>query len=245
VKVIGAGIGRTGTMSLKVALERLGLGPCFHGRHVLDHRDRLPLWLAAASGEPVDVAGLFDGYQSTMDWPGAAFWRELVAAFPTAKVILTVRDPDGWYDSVARTIYPMFGSRTDARAARARAVVPGLDVMTDFTRRLIWDGPFFEGRFEDREHAISVFEAHNAAVRDEVPAEQLLVCEADVGWRTLCDFLDVPVPDEAYPHLNDPAGFWGRVEARMAEARTEAAAGTAAGAAAGAAAGTDAPAGGR
>jgi Sulfotransferase domain len=224
VKVIGAGIGRTGTMSLKVALERLGLGPCFHGRHVLDHRDRLPLWMAAASGGAVDVAGLFAGYQSTMDWPGAAFWRELVAAFPEAKVILTERDPDSWYESVARTIYPMFGSRTDPRAARARAAVPGLDVMTDFTRLLIWDGPFFGGRFEDRDHAIAVFEAHNAAVRAEVPAERLLVCEAGVGWPTLCGFLDLPVPDEPYPHLNDPDGFWGRVEARMAEAAAEASA---------------------
>ena len=151
MKVIGAGIGRTGTMSLKAALEQLGFGPCFHGRHVLDHRDRLPLWLAASSGEPVDWPLLFEGYQSTMDWPGAAFWRQLIATWPDAKVILTERDPDRWYDSVARTIYPMFGSHTDPRAAEARAVVPGLDVMTDFTRRLIWDGPFFNGRFEDRD----------------------------------------------------------------------------------------------
>ena len=221
--VIGAGVGRTGTMSLKAALERLGFGPCFHGRHVLDHRDRLPQWMAAASGEPVDWAALFAGYAATMDWPGAAFWREPTATFPEAKVILTERDPDGWYDSVARTIYPMFGSRTDPLAARARATVPGLDMMTDFTRRLIWDGPFFGGRFEDREHAIAVFEAHNAAVRREVPADRLLVCGADVGWPALCRFLGVPVPDEPDPHLNDPDGFWGRVEARMAEARAAAA----------------------
>jgi hypothetical protein len=96
--------------------------------------------------------------------------------------------------------------------------------MTAFTRRLIWDGPFFGGRFEDRDHAIAVFEAHNAAVRREIPAERLLVCRADVGWQTLCDFLGVPVPDETYPHLNDPAGFWGRVETRMAEAQAAAAA---------------------
>jgi hypothetical protein len=218
MKVIGAGIGRTGTLSLKAALERLGLGPCFHGRHVLDHRDRLPLWLAAASGEPVDWSLLFEGYQSTMDWPGAAFWRELVATWPDAKVILTERDPASWYDSVARTIYPMFGSRSDPRAEAARATVPGLDVMTDFTRRLIWDGPFFKGRFEDRDFAIGVFEGHNAAVRCEVPGDRLLVCGPDVGWSTLCAFLGVAVPDEPYPHLNEPDGFWGRVSARMAEA---------------------------
>lgn len=219
MKVIGVGVGRTGTMSLKVALERLGFGPCFHGRHVLDHPDRLPVWLAAASGEKVDWARLFAGYQSTMDWPGAAFWRDLVEAFPLAKVILTVRDPQSWYDSVARTIYPLFGSRTDARADTIRAAIPGLDVMTDFTRRVIWDGPFFGGRFEDRDHAVAVYNAHNEAVRREVAPERLLVCGASVGWPTLCDFLDVEPPDEPYPHLNDPAGFWGRVDARMAEAR--------------------------
>jgi hypothetical protein len=219
VKIIGAGIGRTGTMSLKTALERLGFGPCFHGRHVLDHRDRLPQWMAAADGQPVDWAALFAGYRSTMDWPGAAFWRELIATFPDARVILTERDPDSWYDSVARTIYPMFGSPDDPRAERARALVPGLDVMTEFTRRLIWDGPVFGGRFPDRAHAIAVFEEHNAAVRREVPPERLLVCGADVGWARLCGFLGVPEPDEPYPHLNDPAGFWGRVEARIAESQ--------------------------
>jgi Sulfotransferase domain len=226
VKVIGAGVGRTGTMSLKAALERLGFGPCFHGRHVLDHPERLPQWLAAAAGEAVDLTVLFAGYQSTMDWPGAALWRQLVRTFPHAKVILTIRDAATWYDSVARTIYPMFGSRSDPRAQRARDVVPGLDEMTAFTRRLIWDGPFFGGRFEDRDHAIAVYEAHNAAVRREVPTDRLLVCTPAVGWPTVCDFLGVAVPDEPYPHLNDPAGFWGRVEARMAEAR--AAAGSAA-----------------
>jgi hypothetical protein len=218
MKVIGAGIGRTGTLSLKAALEQLGFGPCFHGRHVLDHRDRLLMWLAASSGEPVDWRLMFDGYQSTMDWPGAAFWRELMATWPDAKVILTERDPDRWYDSVASTIYPMFGSDSDPRAAAARAVVPGLDVMTDFTRRLIWDGPFFNGRFEDRGYAIGVYLGHNSAVRRTVPAERLLVCGPHVGWPVLCEFLDVPVPDEPYPHLNDPAGFWGRVQARMSEA---------------------------
>ncbi|MBO2453685.1 sulfotransferase family protein [Actinomadura barringtoniae] len=219
MKVIGVGIGRTGTLSLKAAVERLGFGPCFHGRHVLDHRERLPLWMAAASGEKVDLRGLFAGYESTMDWPGASFWRELVEAYPDAKVILTERDPDSWYDSVARTIYPMFGSRSDPRAEEARQVVPGLDIMTEFTRRLIWDGAFFGGRFEDRDHAIAVFMAHNEAVRREVPAERLLICEAAVGWDVLCDFLDVPVPDEPYPHLNDPDRFWGRVQARMAESQ--------------------------
>ncbi|GII62333.1 sulfotransferase family protein [Sphaerisporangium krabiense] len=218
MKVIGVGVGRTGTLSLKAALETLGLGPCFHGRHVLDHPDRLALWEAAARGDAVDWSAVFAGYESSVDWPGAAFWRELTAAFPAAKIILTVREPDGWYDSVARTIYPMFGTSSDPRAREALRVVPGMEVFTRFHRRMIWDG-FFGGGFADRERAIAVYEEHNAAVRAEVPAERLLVCEPGSGWAPLCAFLGVPVPDQEYPHLNDPGRFWGRVEARMAESR--------------------------
>jgi hypothetical protein len=217
MKIIGAGVGRTGTLSLKAALERLGHGPCFHGRHVLDHPGRLDLWRAAASGRPVSWAAVFDGYAATVDWPGAAFWRELTAAFPSAKVILTVRDEESWYESVSSTIYRMFGDGpADSRVTEARRIVPGLDVFTAFHRQMIWDG-FFDGRFADRDHAMSVYREHNAAVRREVPGDRLLVIEPGAGWEPLCAFLGEKVPDEPYPHLNDPDRFWARVAARMAE----------------------------
>ena len=223
MRVIGVGVGRTGTLSLKAALEQLGLGPCFHGRHVLDHPDRLPMWEAAAAGEPVDWSALFAGYVSSVDWPGAAFWRELIEAFPAAKVILTVRGEDGWYDSVHNTIYRMFGyGPEDERVAEARRVVPGLDVFTAFHRRMIWDG-FFGGRFADRRHAILAYRRHNAAVISGVPADRLLVISPGAGWEPLCRFLGTPVPDEPYPHLNDPARFWARVRARVSETRRPAA----------------------
>jgi Sulfotransferase domain len=219
MKVIGVGVGRTGTLSLKAALDRLGFGPCFHGRHVLDHPDRLPLWRAAAAGEPVDWTAVFAGYTSTVDWPGAAFWRRLIKAFPTAKVILTVRDADGWYASVQNTIFRMFGDGpADARVTEARRIVPGLDVFTAFHRQMIWDG-FFAGRFADREYAIRVYNEHNLAVRREVPAERLLVISPGAGWKPLCAFLDVPIPGEPYPHLNDPDKFWSRVAARVSESQ--------------------------
>ncbi len=223
MKVIGVGVGRTGTLSLKSALETLGFGPCFHGRHVLDHRDRLSLWQAAARGERVDWAKVFDGYQSTVDWPGAAFWRELAAAFPQAKLVLTVRDPDAWYESVRGTIYQMFGvgdGEGDERVEQARRTVPGLDTFTAFHREMIWDG-FFGGRFADRDHAIEAYEKHNAAVFNEAPSERLLVISPGAGWRPLCEFLGAPEPDEPYPHLNDPARFWARVQARVAESRSD------------------------
>jgi hypothetical protein len=217
VQVIGVGVGRTGTLSLKAALERLGFGPCFHGRHVLDHPDRLPLWQAAAAGEPVDWPAVFAGYTSTVDWPGAAFWRPLARAFPAAKLILTVREAQGWYDSVHNTIYRMFGGGpANPTVARARGLVPGLDVFTEFHRQMIWDG-FFAGRFADREYAIRAYEQHNAAVMHEVPAGRLLTISPGAGWEPLCAFLGVPVPDEPYPHLNDPAKFWARVDARISE----------------------------
>ena len=117
MKVIGVGVGRTGTLSLKAALERLGFGPCFHMRNVLDHRERLPLWEAAAAGSTVDWEAVFAGYESSVDWPGAAFWRELTAHYPDAKVILTVRDPERWYDSVRDTIYQLFGGGTESPLA--------------------------------------------------------------------------------------------------------------------------------
>lgn len=219
MKVIGVGVGRTGTLSLKAALERLGLGPCFHGRHVLDHPDRLPLWEAAAARRPVDWTAVFAGYSSTVDWPGAAFWPDLAEAFPDAAMILTVRDADAWYASVDRTIYRMFGApHAEARVAEARRVVPGLAVFTAFHRRMIWDG-FFDGRFADREHAIRVYEEHNARVRREVPADRLLVIEPGAGWQPLCAFLGLPVPAEPYPHLNDPEKFWARVEERVSRTR--------------------------
>jgi hypothetical protein len=217
MRIIGVGVGRTGTLSLKAALERLGFGPCFHGRHVLDHPDRLPMWQSAAAGEAVDWAALLAGYTSTVDWPAAAFWRQLTAAFPAAKVILTVRDAQTWYDSVDRTIYRMFGyGPADEKVAHARRVVPGLDAFTAFHRQMIWDG-WFGGRFGDREHAIRRYEEHNAAVLREVPADRLLVISPGAGWEPLCAFLGVDVPTERYPHLNDPERFWARVAARVSE----------------------------
>ena len=220
VKIIGVGVGRTGTLSLKVAVEQLGFGPCFHGSHVLDHPDRLALWHAAAEGKPVDWNAVFAGYQSSVDWPGAAFWRQLATTFPEAKIILTVRDADPWYQSVSNTIYPMFGDpdNSDERVRQVREVAPGFGVLTAFHRRMIWDG-FFAGRFTDRDYAIRVYEEHNAAVIREVPADRLLVFSPGDGWKPLCEFLGVPIPDEPYPHLNDPERFWARAAARVRESR--------------------------
>ena len=201
--VIGAGFGRTGTTSLKVALEYLGFGPCFHMYELLAKPERMRAWSRLAHGERVPWEEAFDGYTSTVDWPGTSYWRELVDACPQAKVILTDRDPERWYESTYNTIYslahaeaPPTDSETDAMVAQFRPVL----------HRLIWDGEF-DGRFADRDHAIEVFERHNAEVERTVPADRLLVFRVSDGWRPLCDFLGVDVPDDDFPHVNDTASM--------------------------------------
>ncbi|MFI7599750.1 sulfotransferase family protein [Actinoplanes sp. NPDC049681] len=201
--VIGVGFGRTGTLSLKEALERLGFGPCLHMVPLLDDPGRAALFRRAAQGDPAGLRKAFEGYRSTVDWPGTYFWRELIAEHPGAKVVLTVRDPDAWYDSAYRTIY-----QAALRAPR------GEGSPVSMIETVIWAGTF-GGRFADREHAIRVFEQHNAAVRREVPADRLLDFRVADGWEPLCAFLGVPVPDEPFPRTNDTAAFQERLAARV------------------------------
>jgi hypothetical protein len=218
LRVIGAGLGRTGTLSLKAALERLGFGPCEHMGNVFDRPERFALWAEAldrkAAGRPIDWAPLFAAYGATTDWPGAFFWRELAAAHPEAKVVLSVRDPDRWYDSVRRTIYRTRGLLGPAPVARGLgAAAPLVPYAPDALRvadRAIWDGTF-GGRFGDRRHALAVFAAHSATVRRAIAPERLLVFDVRQGWAPLCAFLNVAVPAEPFPHLNDRAAFGRRV----------------------------------
>lgn len=206
LKVIGAGFGRTGTASMKAALEHLGLGPCYHMFEVIAKPERIEPWGRAADGEPVDWDDVLDGFQSTVDWPGCSFWRQLVDAHPDAKVVLTVRDPQRWYDSTYNTIYQFVedtGSGADLDDF-SRTMRPNID-------KLIWNGTF-DGRFEDRDHAIEVFEAHNEQVRQGVPADRLLEFEVSQGWEPLCEFLGVDVPSEEFPHVNDAGSIQALVE---------------------------------
>jgi hypothetical protein len=208
MKVIGAGLGRTGTLSLKVALERLGFGPCYHMLEVMEHPQHVPLWVAAARGDAVDWEELFAGYQATTDWPACAFWRSLVAAYPAAPVLLTVRDPGRWYDSVRDTIHAISHRELPSPEGLPAAMAQ----FREMVETVVWQGTF-GGRFEDRDHAIEVFRRHTEEVRRALPPKRLLVYEVGQGWEPLCAFLDVPVPDEPFPHLNDTASFHARVEA--------------------------------
>jgi Sulfotransferase domain len=206
MKVIGAGFGRTGTMSLKAALEEIGFGPCFHMVDLIGQPERVPLWQAATDGEPVEWDAVFDGYESTVDWPGVSFYEQLVEEYPDAPVLLTVREPDAWYDSTRRTIFAvreaMLAGELEPDAGDLSA---GPEVMR-VVGTLIWERAF-DGRFLDRDYAIAAFLRHNDRVIRTVPRERLLVHEIADGWEPLAMFLGVDMPDTEFPRLNDTAAF--------------------------------------
>lgn len=199
LSVIGAGFGRTGTMSLQAALEQLGYARCYHMREVRENPGHAAVWQAAATGETVDWEALFKGYLAAVDWPTCYFWRQLADHYPEARIVLTRRDPERWYDSVANTIYlAMTGAipETDPDVLGRRRMA----------RNIILERTF-AGRFEDRAHAIGVYERHQAEVRAAIPAERLLLYEVAEGWTPLCAFLGRPVPDATFPNTNSTAEF--------------------------------------
>jgi hypothetical protein len=207
--VIGAGFGRTGTLSQKAALEQLGFGPCYHMVELIGNPERIDQWAQPTAGGTFDWDQIFAGYASTVDWPAAAYWRPLAQAYPDAKVLLSVRDPQKWYDSVNSTIYYAYKliQNPDQMPPAMRERMgdaPGPRVK--LLQELVWEGAF-DGRFEDREYAISVFEKHNQEVRDTIPANRLLVYQVSQGWGPLCEFLGVPVPDGDFPQVNEGADF--------------------------------------
>lgn len=206
LELIGAGLGRTGTLSLKAALERIGYGPCYHMIEVLVAPERGRHWLEQTRSGSHDWDAIFHGYRATVDWPAAAFWRELVEHYPDAKVLLSLRDADRWYDSVMNTIYHTLTQEPPERAPEALRDFHNMVYPLIFERT-------FEGRLEDRAHAKRVFEEHNQAVIDAIPASRLLVYQPGDGWEPLCRFLHMPVPDEDFPHVNDTAEF--RARARL------------------------------
>jgi hypothetical protein len=195
LKVIGAGLGRTGTKSLQTALNILGLGPCHHMTEVFAHPESVALWIEAGAGRP-DWDAIFADYQSVVDYPGAAYWRELAAYYPDAKVVLSVRDPDQWFDSTQATVFAPEGI-TD-RAWRDEGP------MATFIRSF---SGVLSGHFHDRAFLTDYFRRHNEAVKRTIPPERLLVCEVGQGWAPLCEFLGAAIPDQPYPSENSRAEF--------------------------------------
>ena len=208
LKVIGAGLGRTGTESLKKALELLGFGACYHMFELAMHPEHLPEWKKLVAGEKPNYEFLFDGYQSTSDFPACTYYREFMAQYPQAKVVLTVRDADKWYDSAAKVIFkgvpaPIMAliRLTSPFSKKARAVLPTIAFAKEVVNR------FFEDRTSDREHTKAIFNAWNEEVKRTVPPERLLVFQVKDGWEPLCRFLNVPVPAAPFPHANKSDTF--------------------------------------
>jgi hypothetical protein len=199
VRLINAGLGRTGTTSLKAALERLGYGPSYHMFDIIGSEERLAQWEGiVCDGQPPDWKTVFDGYASAADGPSAVYYAQMLEAFPEAKVILTIRDGEGWYQSTHDTLYqfalksreapPPAGS-TQARLYRV-------------VNTMVWEG-LFHGRFADREYAIEVFRDHNQEVVNGIDPDDLLVYDVTQGWEPLCAFLGLDVPAEDFPRVND------------------------------------------
>ena len=194
LQVIGAGFGRTGTNSLKIALEQLGLGPCYHMLELRQRPQDLPFWWQAVQHRSVDWPGLFTGYRSAVDFPVCCFWEPLAARFPDAKVILTERDPDDWYDSASSTIFRAIElPREDMQ--------PDRKALLEMVEELIFK-QLFSGKHRDRQHAIATYLSHNERVKTALPAKRLLVFNASQGWKPLCEFLELDIPDHPYPTSN-------------------------------------------
>jgi hypothetical protein len=206
LSIVGTGFGRTGTLSLKLALEQLGFGPCYHMVEVTQNPDHVALWSAAADGAGTDWPALFAKYRATVDWPSTAFWRQIVDAHPQAKVIHTERPAAAWYKSAASTIMKMMKLGAPASAP------PIFHEQLAMARKLILHGVFHD-RFDDEAHATAIYEAHNARVKREIPRERLLVYEPGQGWEPLCAFLGVAVPAQPYPKVNTTDDFLARFRA--------------------------------
>ena len=213
MKLIGAGLPRTGTLSQKVALEMLGLGPCYHMVNVLADLDQAQVWRRALEGQ-APWEEVFERFQSTVDWPGSFFYRELVEFYPQAKVLLSVRDAEGWERSMRATIWGLFyGDMLIRDLSTARARVDSkwrgyLEMMEGMWQQ---SGLIADGADTSSESMRTAMEAFQQKVQATVASDRLLVWSVSDGWEPLCEFLELPIPDAPFPQLNDSKVFRERI----------------------------------
>ena len=198
LKIVGSGLGRTGTKSMQTALNMLGVGPCHHMVEVFMHPESMALWVEASRGKDV-WDEIFKDYQSAVDFPTAAYWREVAAKYPDAKVLHTTRDPDQWFESATSTILSPQSPAVTGTATGLQA-----EFFESFTRGL-------RPHLGDRAWMTDYFRRHDEEVKAAFPAERLLVYHVGSGWEPLCKFLGVPVPDAPYPSENSREVFLGRM----------------------------------
>lgn len=197
LRIIGAGLGRTGTYSLKLALERLLGAPCYHMAEVFPRPGHVPLWHAAALGQMPDWDSLFTGFAAAVDWPASAFWKELSVAYPDAPILFSYRDSESWWESAHATI---FGSLDRVRTE----MPPWHDMIAAMMVNR------FTPNLNDREACIAAYESHNADVRATAPLDRLIEWSTGDGWGPICAALDLPIPDEPFPRANTREEFLSR-----------------------------------
>lgn len=198
LEVIGAGFGRTGTTSLQAALHQLGYAHCHHMRKVVRNPQQVDYFLAAANGEKMDWDKVFEGFDAAVDWPASKYYKELAEYYPEAKVILSVRDSEGWYKSTKNTIYRI----ADSFPYWMVVTIPHLKKTKSMMIDTVWDG-VFDGKFAEKDIAIKVYEENTEEVKRSIPKHRLLIHEAKEGWQPLCEFLNKPIPDTPYPRTNE------------------------------------------
>jgi hypothetical protein len=197
MRVVGAGLGRTGTHSLKIALEQLLGAPCYHMIEVMGRPEHVPLWQQAAEGDMPDWPALFDGYDAVVDWPAGSFWHEIGDAYPDALILFSVREPDAWWTSASNTIFQAM----ERPPADDDSFRPWYDMVTTLFRERFTDD------YMNAEAAKAAYVRHNDDVRRTAPKDRLLEWHPGDGWAPICDALGVPVPDAPFPHVNTTDEF--------------------------------------
>ena len=210
LKVIGAGLPRTATMTQKVALEILGFEPCYHMANVWGDLDTVPRWHEAFLGRR-DWDDIFEEFQAAVDWPASFYYRDLMEAYPDAKVLLSVRSGESWELSMENTIWGTFYGDMlvhDLSTAWGRVDQKWADYIT--LMKAMWEKiGLLAGEFEGTGTGTMAraMERYNEEVKATVPADRLLVWSPSDGWAPLCEFLEVPVPEIQLPHINDTNGY--------------------------------------
>ncbi len=199
LSIIGAGFGRTGTLSLKHALGQLGYAPCYHMHEVSKNPEHIALWQAVTDHKTINWNNLFNSYQAAVDWPTSSFWQQLAEYYPQAKIILTIRNADEWYESIQNTIYYVLSQPV----SKDNPIKRELGLMT---RQLILENTF-HGYLGNKDKAMKIYEQHNEKVRQTISADRLLVYNVKEGWEPLCNFLNCPIPYDNFPKTNSTIEF--------------------------------------
>jgi len=219
LKIIGAGFPRTGTTTLKQCLEILGYQKCYHMKELLVNPDMLSYWLNIEENGTTDWDTLYDGYEATVDFPGYPYYKEHMEKYPDAKVILTIRPFENWYNSAYSTVWKAGPQNIRQKMVMLTRILlnPRLKKVIScikFVKRVFWEKQF-QGKFEDKEFAEKIFNQHIEEVKAHVPPEKLLIYDVRDGWGPLCKFLNVAEPMDELPHLNKKENFKAMLEELM------------------------------